>query len=69
MNAISNNKILNTIQETIQDVRYMVEPVASDPTKPIPVSSIYNFFEAWSQSSSKIPSFDSWVKTTRPELH
>ena len=45
MNAISNNKILNTIQETIQDVRYMVEPVASDPTKSIPFSSIYNFLD------------------------
>ena len=69
MNAISNNKTLNSIQEIIQDVRYMVEPVASDPTKPTPFFSIYNLFEAWSQSPSKIPCFDPWVKATRPELH
>ena len=43
-----NARTLNTIQGTIQDVRYMVEPVVSDPTKPTLFAHIYNFFDAWS---------------------
>ena len=45
MNAISNNRTSNTIQATIQEVRYMVEPVVSDPTKLTLFACIHNFFE------------------------
>ena len=53
-----NARTLNTIQGTIQDVRYMVEPVVNDPTKPTLSNRIYNFFVAWTQVS-----YDSQVKS------
>ena len=63
-----NSRTLNTIQGTIQDVRYMVEPVATkaananDPAKPTLSNRIYNFFDAWTTAS-----YDAWEKAGRPQ--
>ena len=53
-----NARSLNIIQGTIQNVRYMVEPVVNDPSEPTLSNRIYNFFEAWTQAS-----YASWVKS------
>jgi hypothetical protein len=55
-----NSRILNTLQGTIQDVKSMVEPVVSDPTKITLSNRIYNFFEAWTEASYK-----AWAKTDK----
>ena len=60
MNPTSNYRTLNTIKETIQDVRYVVGPVVSDPTKITLSNRIYNFFEAWTEASYK-----AWAKTDK----
>jgi hypothetical protein len=57
-----NSGTLNTIQGTIQDVRFMVEPVVSDPTKITLSNRIFNFFDAWTNAS-----YDAWEKSGRPE--
>ena len=70
---------------TIQDVRYMVEPVAGNQTKPSLLAktsaAIDSFFGASSQSnrnepmyltgtqSHTIPASDAWGKAGRPGLH
>jgi hypothetical protein len=71
MNPTSNYRTLNTIKETIQDVRYIVGPVVSDPTKPTLFARIHNFFGTWNQSSQPhtIPAYDAWGKASRPGLH
>jgi hypothetical protein len=56
-----NARTLNIIQGTIQDIRYVVEPVGNDPTKPNLSNPIYNFFEAWTQAS-----YDAWVTSGEP---
>ena len=61
MNAISKIPTINTIQNTIQDVRYMVEPVASDPTKLPLLARIYDYFDTWCQAS-----YDAWEKAGKP---
>ena len=61
MNAILKNHTINTIQNTIQDVRYMVEPVASDPTKSTLLTRIYDYFDALSQAS-----YNAWEKADKP---
>jgi hypothetical protein len=55
-----NSRTLNTIQGTIQDVRFMVEPVVSDPTKTTLSNHIYTFFEAWTEAS-----YSAWEKAGR----
>ena len=55
-----NSRTLKTIQGTIQDVRYMVEPVVSDPTKTTLFNRIGNFFNSWTETS-----YNAWAKTDR----
>jgi hypothetical protein len=55
-----NSRTLNTVQGTIQDVRYMVEPIVSDPTKPTLSARIHNFFDAWTENS-----YSAWAKTDK----
>jgi hypothetical protein len=55
-----NSRTLNTLQGIIQDVRFMVGPVVSDPTKITLSNRIYNFFEAWTEASYK-----AWAKTDK----
>jgi hypothetical protein len=61
MNAILKHQTINTIQSTIQDVRYMVEPVVSDPTKLTLLTRIYDYFDALSQAS-----YNAWEKAGKP---
>ena len=61
MNAILKNHTINTIQNTIQDVRYIVEPVASDPTKLTLLTRIYDYFDTLSQAS-----YNAWEKAGKP---
>jgi hypothetical protein len=61
-------RTLNTIQGTIQDVRYMAEPVttkaanANDPAKLTLSNRVYNFFDAWTEKS-----YNAWDQSGRPE--
>ena len=61
-----NSRTLNTIQGTIQDVRYMVEPVATkaananDPAKPTPSNRFVAFLDAWTEAS-----YNAWAKTDK----
>ena len=57
-----NARSINTIQGTIQDVRYMVEPIVSDPTKPTLFARFVAFFDAWTKAS-----YDAWEKAGRPQ--
>ena len=61
MNALLKNHTINTIQNTIQDVRYMVEPVASETTKSTLLTRIYDYFDALSQDS-----YNAWEKAGKP---
>jgi len=62
-----NARTLNTIQETIQDVRFMAEPAttkaanANDPAKLTLSNRVYNFFDAWTEKS-----YNAWVKSGKP---
>ena len=60
MTALPKTDTVDAIFETIQDVRFMVEPVVSDPTKITLSNRIYNFFEAWTEASYKV-----WAKTDK----
>jgi hypothetical protein len=53
MNATS----LNVVQGTIQDVRYMLEPVARD-NRPTITQRIANFFDKWTEAS-----YNSWERS------
>ena len=61
-------RTLNTIQGTIQDLRYMAEPVttkaanANDPAKLTLSNRVVAFFDAWTESSYK-----AWDQSGRPE--
>ena len=56
-----NATTLNVVQGTIQDVRYMLEPVAHD-AKPTVAQRIANFFDKWTEAS-----YNSWEKSGRTE--
>ena len=62
-----NVRTLNTILGTIQDVRYMAEPVATkaadanDPAKLTLSNRVYNFFDVWTEKS-----YNAWVKSGKP---
>ena len=62
-----NARTLNTIQETIQDVRFMAEPAttkaanANDPAKLTLSNRVYNFFDVWTEKS-----YNAWVKSGKP---
>ena len=62
-----NARTLNTIQGTIQDVRFMAEPAATkaananDPAKLTLSNRVYNFFDAWTEKS-----YNAWVKSGKP---
>ena len=61
-----NATTLNNIQGTIQEIRYMVEPVVNDPNTSSmlekTISSIYNFFDRTTQSS-----FEAWENSGKSE--
>ena len=61
MNAMTKNHTLDTIQGTIQDIRYMVEPIVSDPTAPKLFDRISRIFEGWAQAS-----YNAWESAGRP---
>ena len=62
-----NVRTLNTILGTIQEVRYMAEPVATkaadanDPAKLTLSNRVYNFFDVWTEKS-----YNAWVKSGKP---
>ena len=63
-----NDRSLNTVQETIQDVRFMAEPAATkaananDPAKLTLSNRVYNFFDVWTEKS-----YNAWDQSGRPE--
>jgi hypothetical protein len=62
-----NARTLNTIQGTIQDVRFMAEPAttkaanANDLAKLTLSNRVYNFFDAWTEKA-----YNAWVKSGKP---
>ena len=56
-----NATTLNSVQGTIQDVRYMLEPVARD-NSPTFADHVSNFFDKWTQSS-----YDAWERSDQSE--
>ena len=48
---------LNVVRGTIQDVRYMLEPVAHD-NRPTITQRIANFFDKWTEAS-----YNSWERS------
>ena len=58
-----NARTLNTIQGTIQDVRYMAEPLVNSPTKTTLSNRVYNFFDAWTEKS-----YNAWVKAGKLKI-
>ena len=57
-----NSRTLNTIHGTIQDVRYMVEPIVSEPTKLTLFARFVAYMDAWTTAS-----YDAWDKAGRPQ--
>ena len=64
-----NARTLNSIQGTIQDVRFMAEPAATkaananDPAKLTLSNRVYNFFDASTEKS-----YNAWVKAGKPNI-
>lgn len=52
---------LNVVQATIQDVRYMLEPVAR-VNSPTFADHVSTFFDKWIQSS-----YDAWERSGKSE--
>ena len=57
-----NSRSINIIQGTIQDVRYMVEPIVSDPTKLTLFARFVAYMDAWTNAS-----YNAWEKAGRPK--
>ena len=67
MTALSKTKTVDATIGTIQEVKYMVGPVATeaananDPVALTLFARLVTFFESWTQSS-----YESWVKSGQP---